>query len=278
MQEYGSNGDDAGCAALPAPTACALPAQTFTYAAETTGAQVAGGVGNWGTFAWAAGMFPGAGGRYRVGDFNGDGKTDVLYIAEGSGALYVNLSGSTSTSGLSYWGAFGDGSWVILARYQIGDFNGDGKADVMWVGNDTRLYVALSTGTQWVNGVANSGFVGRGDWGGHGNGNDLGRYRIADYDGDGKADVGFIGGDGYFGIAYSSGSGFPTFGGTVVGQVAQVRVWGASSRLTTPGRSRGTGLRISTGTGRPTSCSSRRTTSCGFRCRPGERWRRRRRG
>ena len=122
-----------------------------------------------------------------AGDFNGDGKTDVMKfdVADsgwfGDTGLYVGLSTGSrfSTTQWDFWGT--NANMKVLA----GDFNGDGKTDVMkfdvadsgWFG-DTGLYVGLSTGsrfstTQWD------------FWGTNANMKVL----AGDFNGDGKTDV-----------------------------------------------------------------------------------------
>ena len=59
-------------------------------------------------------------------DFNGDGKSDMLWH-HSSGADFMNLmNGSVVTSSASLGG---DGNWTIVGT---GDFDGDGKADILW--------------------------------------------------------------------------------------------------------------------------------------------------
>ena len=62
-----------------------------------------------------------------TGDFNGDGKADILWRSNtGTVAIWL-LNGATVTSGAS----LGDVpiGWTVV---ETGDFNGDGKADFLW--------------------------------------------------------------------------------------------------------------------------------------------------
>lgn len=95
----------------------------------------------------------------RVGDFNGDGKTDITARHKDSGIWYVATSNSNgSASGpASQWV-----TWSATANWQdvtVGDFNGDGKADLAGRLNG-NWWVSLA-----VNGDSSvTGFVGGANW------------------------------------------------------------------------------------------------------------------
>jgi hypothetical protein len=65
-----------------------------------------------------------------TGDFNGDGKVDILWRYYGSGGSnsvwYMN--GVTYVGGASLTSVT-DLNWQIVGT---GDFNGDGKVDILW--------------------------------------------------------------------------------------------------------------------------------------------------
>ncbi len=68
-----------------------------------------------------------------IGDFNGDGKSDILW---------QNSNGSTISSiqALSFQGSsvtLGSG-WSIAG---LGDYNGDGKSDILWRNSNTGSLV-----------------------------------------------------------------------------------------------------------------------------------------
>jgi FG-GAP-like repeat/FG-GAP repeat len=69
-----------------------------------------------------------------VGDFNGDGGSDLLWRQCGTGLLaewQMNGTQITSSQFVKYQGnpATPDSSWSLV---EIGDFNGDGKSDILW--------------------------------------------------------------------------------------------------------------------------------------------------
>src|SRR3546814_9004571 len=62
-----------------------------------------------------------------VGDFNGDGKADILWrnIRYGKNQIWRSASSST----ISALATVGSQSWKVVG---IGDFNGDGSTDILW--------------------------------------------------------------------------------------------------------------------------------------------------
>ncbi len=135
-----------------------------------------------------------------TGDFNGDGKDDIVTFTHGSLAdVYVALSnGSSFGPGLKWHDFFSLGGEVPA----VGDVNGDGRDDLITFTRNAAadVYVALSTG---------SGFDASAKW--HEFFGTAGEYPgVADVNGDGKADIvvftrGTLG-DVY--VALSSGAGF----------------------------------------------------------------------
>ncbi len=105
-----------------------------------------------------------------IGDFDGDGRTDVSVFRPAEGNWYVN--GSNGGLSVVKWGAAGD-------RLIPGDYDGDGKADyAVWRPSDTPgtadFYILNS------NGFTYSGYA----WG------SVGDVPVpGDYDGDGQADI-----------------------------------------------------------------------------------------
>jgi hypothetical protein len=106
-------------------------------------------------------------------DFNGDGKSDILWRNVGSGAEIMWLMNGTQVIGSGSIG--GDATWTVVAT---GDFNGDGKVDLLWRNSATgNVIMWLMNGTQ----VIGSAFIG-GD----------ANWSIAqtgDFNGDTKSDI-----------------------------------------------------------------------------------------
>jgi FG-GAP-like repeat len=124
-----------------------------------------------------------------LGDIDGDGKTDLAAI-DASGALYVYpgkgvvYSGTgprpTSYFNARYSAGSGWGSFTALVRY--GDFNNDGKQDIVGRDSTGRLWLYAGTGTK-PSIVRNKVQIGSG-WG-----NFKSIVGIGDADGDGFDDL-----------------------------------------------------------------------------------------
>jgi hypothetical protein len=126
--------------------------------------------------------------KYITGDFNGDGKTDLFHIVD-------NSYGNT-------WLSKGDGSfdirggvtpWLGYAlagadamrpyNYKSGDFNGDGKDDLIHFVNNDYVHVWLSKGDGGF--VPQTGFPNNG----YGVGMNNYNYVVGDFNGDGRSDM-----------------------------------------------------------------------------------------
>ena len=82
-----------------------------------------------------------------LADFNGDGKTDVLWHHQVTGDLYVWMLNGTVTTNGAYLNpsSFADTRWQIRG---VVDLNGDGQADLLWHHQVTGdLYVWFMGGT-----------------------------------------------------------------------------------------------------------------------------------
>ena len=109
------------------------------------------GFGGPGSGQWIApGTFGHSGGRFYVGDFDGDDKADLGFFNPGNNSFHVNLSTGGS------FGSIGSGRWVDPntfghqgGEYYVGNFDGDaeGKADLaFYEPSDNSFHVSLSTG------------------------------------------------------------------------------------------------------------------------------------
>jgi hypothetical protein len=133
----------------------------------------------------------GAGATRQLGDFNGDGKTDLIQLAA-NGTAYVWLS---TGSGFAPYTAWGTG---VRPTDQLGDFNGDGKTDLIQLHENGNAYVWLSTGsafapyTVWGTGVRPAD-------------------KLGDFNGDGRTDVIQLYESGSAVVWLSTGSGFAPY-------------------------------------------------------------------
>jgi hypothetical protein len=143
------------------------------YVATSNGSAFVGTTVKWNDFFWLNGE------KLLTGDFNGDGKDDIITFTGGSlGDVYVGLStGSAFLGGAKWHDWFAPGAEVPA----VGDVNGDGKDDIITFTHDALadVYVALSTGTSFGPGVK---------W--HEYFSIPGEYpAVGDFNGDGKDDI-----------------------------------------------------------------------------------------
>jgi surface antigen len=153
--------------------------------------------------------------RLLVGDFSGDGKTDLAIVTpRGTSGLNYQVALSTGTSFQSWSLWANTGSNYTIDQTQVGaeDFNNDRRADLVIVtprGTSGLNYqVALSTGTSfqswslWTNTGSNYTISQTRPFGG-------------DFDGDGREDVGIVTARGTSGLNYqvalSTGTSFQSW-------------------------------------------------------------------
>jgi hypothetical protein len=111
------------------------------------------------------------------GDFNGDGRADILWRNSSTGENYLYLMNGTTIAGEGYLRTVADQNWRIAG---VGDFNGDGKADILWRNSSTgENYLYLMNGNTIV-GEGSVRTVPDQNWRIVG---------VGDFNGDGKADI-----------------------------------------------------------------------------------------
>jgi hypothetical protein len=114
----------------------------------------------------------------QVGDFNGDGKSDITGRASQNGQWWTAISNPSNAFTTSLWATWNPG--VTWADVRVGDFNGDGKADIVGRWQQAGLwYVGLSNGsafttTQWASWNPSATWV---------------DVQVGDFNADGKTDI-----------------------------------------------------------------------------------------
>ena len=79
-----------------------------------------------------------------IGDFDGDGKADILWQNSTTGQLYIWLMNGTTVASQASPGTVAS-PWSVPG---VGDFNGDGKSDILWRNSTTgQVYIWLMNGT-----------------------------------------------------------------------------------------------------------------------------------
>jgi hypothetical protein len=143
-----------------------------------------------------AGEFESTKGLWMTGDFNGDGKTDLVYIYPGG---YIDTFLSKGN------GTYEEKSELIEAGFnstegawEVGDFNGDGKTDLAYILPGGYIDTFLSKGNGTYEEVIEhlEGFNSTG-----------GQWFTGDFNGDGKTDLLYIYPGGYLDTFFSKGNG-----------------------------------------------------------------------
>jgi len=232
-------GADAVFDASGVATGSALPDHAFTYSAGAvpSGGSFAGPTVSAGLSASGVVNFDLA--RVRYGDFNGDGRTDVAYVDGLSSLTPMRIFLSSGTGfgpalpGPSRSvGATASAAMNDIARVKIGDFNGDGRSDLLIIESGVSalpvaVYLANPDGTF----PSQPSFRGPTvqmlavDV-------DVSRLMLGDFNGDGQSDILYFPPSttaASLAVYLSNGSGFsaPIFGplfGTTEGVAALARV------------------------------------------------------
>jgi hypothetical protein len=114
----------------------------------------------------------------KAGDFNGDGKMDITSRWLQGGSWWTSVSMGSTSAMTSQWALWSTGvTWVDI---NVGDFNGDGKSDI--VGR------AAQTG-QWWAGISNGSSFATGLWATWSPAATWVDVQVGDFTGDGKADL-----------------------------------------------------------------------------------------
>ncbi|RJF92813.1 hypothetical protein D3871_28020 [Noviherbaspirillum saxi] len=144
--------------------------------------------------------------KWVAGDFNGDGRTDIGAAWNNGGQTTLTVRPSTGSGfGHVHWLADA-GDWTESGTFVAGDFNADGRADIVRLWEDlgkTSSQVYLSSGTQFQAPVAWT--TRDGGWGSEV------KWTAADFDGDGLTDLNATwnhGGTNVLTVRRSTGSAF----------------------------------------------------------------------
>lgn len=125
---------------------------------------------------------------YRMGDFNGDDRADLLYVKPTDNTVWIALSTGTAFAAAKRWVAAGAfGRLAGGGQYHVADVDGDGKSDLVFVDPYAKtVQVKKSRGTVFA---ATARFVAPAQFNLLSGG---GQYQFADVSGDGKEDLLFM--------------------------------------------------------------------------------------
>ncbi|MFF4182399.1 FG-GAP-like repeat-containing protein [Streptomyces sp. NPDC001691] len=132
-----------------------------------------------------------------TGDFNGDGKTDLVAIwGDGSLHLYTNNGTGGLNSAVSMWPG---NSWGGMKLLAAGDYNGDTFADILAEWADGTLHLYFGDGRGGLTDAPQ--MIGGNTW------SSVQHLIAGDFSGDGKTDVAAVWGDGSLHLYPGDGAG-----------------------------------------------------------------------
>jgi hypothetical protein len=113
-----------------------------------------------------------------IGDFNGDGMSDILWTDNNGNYTIWEMNGTTVLNpGAATWVGYVATNWKVIGT---GDFNGDGKSDILWVDQNGDYAIWEMNGTQVINPGAQYIATVPAPWS---------VIKVGDYNGDGMSDI-----------------------------------------------------------------------------------------
>ncbi len=148
-----------------------------------------------------------------AGDFNGDGKSDILWKDISGNYAIWEMNGTQILNPTTSFVANVAAPWTIS---RIGDYNGDGISDFLWTDGSGNVAIWEMNGTQVLNPTAT--FVGNipAPWSIIGTG---------DYNGDGKSDILWTDGKGNYALWEMNGTQTLNPGATFVANIPTASTW-----------------------------------------------------
>ncbi|WP_051878669.1 MULTISPECIES: glycoside hydrolase domain-containing protein [unclassified Streptomyces] len=163
-----------------------------------------------------------------AGDFSGDGKKDLVAVQVATGNLW--LYPGTGTGNLSSPPLLiGRGGWNGMANLAVGDFNSDGRDDIVATEKSTgKLYLYKGHGNGTIDSGPSRTEIGSGGW------NGMSNIFVGDFTGDGRDDLG--------GVEKSTGKLYLYRGrgnGTIDGGSSRTEIgsygWNGMDKIVSPG-------------------------------------------